>query len=111
MTAFGRSVLSHERFTPAAADRCRPAGHVVTSSISTVVTGLTSSVATVVDGCATPLAQGRISTLWAGMGWVWGTMDVAFLDGDLYILLSDAGPTWGSPAASSGVFAAITTTP
>lgn len=70
----------------------------------TVVTGLTSSVATVADGCATPLVQGLVSTLWEEMGWVWGAMDVAFLDGDLYLLLSGAGPTWGSPSASSGVF-------
>lgn len=70
----------------------------------TVVTGLTSSIVTVADGCATPLAQGLVSTLWEEMGWVWGAMDVAFLDGDLYLLLSGAGPTWGSPSASSGVF-------
>lgn len=70
----------------------------------TEVTGLTSSVVTVADGCATPLVQGLVSTLWEEMGWVWGAMDVAFLDGELYVLLSGAGPTWGSPSASSGVF-------
>ena len=70
----------------------------------TVVTGLTSSVVTVADGCATPRVQGLVSTLWEEMGWLWGAMDVAVLDGDLYILLSGAGPTWGSPSASSGVF-------
>lgn len=70
----------------------------------TVVTGLTSSVVTVADGCATPLVPGLVSTLWEEMGWVWGAMDVAVLDGDLYLLLSGAGPTWGSPSASSGVF-------
>ncbi|MCA9864632.1 MAG: ScyD/ScyE family protein [Thermomicrobiales bacterium] len=70
----------------------------------TVATGLTSSVVTVADGCATPLVQGLVSSLWEEMGWTWGAMDVAFLDGDLYLLLSGAGPTWGSPSASSGVF-------
>lgn len=70
----------------------------------TVVTGLTSSVVTVDDGCATPLVQGLVSSLWEEMGWLWGAMDVAVLDGDLYILLSGAGPTWGSPSARSGVF-------
>lgn len=70
----------------------------------TVATGLTSSVVTVTDGCATPLVQGLVSSLWEEMGWTWGAMDVAFLDGDLYLLLSGAGPTWGSPSASSGVF-------
>ena len=70
----------------------------------TEVTGLTSSIVTVADGCATPLVQGLVSTLWEEMGWVWGAMDVAFLDGDMYLLLSGAGPTWGSPSASSGVF-------
>ena len=70
----------------------------------TVVTGLTSSVVTIVDGCATPVVQGLVSTLWEEMGWVWGAMDVAFLGDDLYVLLSGAGPTWGSPSTSSGVF-------
>ena len=70
----------------------------------TVAPGLTSSVVAVAGGCATPVVQGLVSTLWEEMGWTWGAMDVAFLDDDLYILLSGAGPTWGSPSASSGVF-------
>lgn len=70
----------------------------------TVITGLTSSVAAVADGCTTPVVQGLVSTLWEEMGWVWGAMDVAFLGDDLYVLLSGAGPTWGSPSTSSGVF-------
>jgi hypothetical protein len=69
-----------------------------------VSTGLTSSVVSVADGCATPVVQGLVSTLWEEMGWLWGAMDIAFLDGEMYILLSGAGPTWGSPSASSGVF-------
>jgi hypothetical protein len=70
----------------------------------TTVAGLTSSVVTVADGCTTPVVQGLVSTLWEEAGWVWGAMDVAFLGGDLYVLVSGAGPTWSSPTARSGVY-------
>lgn len=66
--------------------------------------GLTSSVATVSDGCATPMAIGLPSTHWVDAGWVWGAMDVAFLDGVPYVLISGAGPSWFSPSSTSGVF-------
>ncbi|MFT4040374.1 MAG: ScyD/ScyE family protein [Thermomicrobiales bacterium] len=70
----------------------------------TAVNGLTSSLVTVADGCATPVVQGLVSSLWEEMGWVWGAMDVAILDDNVYLLLSGAGPTWLSPSAHSGVF-------
>jgi hypothetical protein len=42
--------------------------------------------------------------MWEEPDWVWGAMDVAFLDGQLYALLSGAGPTWLSPSSRSGVY-------
>ncbi len=71
----------------------------------TIHNGLTSSVVTVADGCTTPVVQGLVSTLWEEPGWVWGAMDVAFLGDDLYVLVSGAGPFWGSPSSRSGVYA------
>ena len=66
--------------------------------------GLTSSVVTVADGCATTLIQGLVSFLWEEPGWVWGAMDVAILNDELYVLVSGAGPTFLSPTSFSGVF-------
>jgi len=66
--------------------------------------GLTSSIATVADGCTTPVAVGLPSLLWVDAGWIWGAMDVAFLDGVPYALISGAGPSWFSPTSTSGVF-------
>jgi sugar lactone lactonase YvrE len=70
----------------------------------TLELGLSSSVATVADGCATPLASGLVSAHWVEPGWVWGAMDVALLDDELYVLVSGAGPTWLSATSFSGVF-------
>jgi sugar lactone lactonase YvrE len=70
----------------------------------TIDNGLSSSVVTVADGCTTPVVQGLVSTLWEEPGWIWGAMDVAFLDDDLYVLVSGAGPSWASPSSRSGVF-------
>ena len=70
----------------------------------TVQIGLSSSVVTVADGCATPVVMGLVSMLWEEAGWIWGAMDVSFLDDQLYVLLSGAGPSNLSPASFSGVF-------
>jgi hypothetical protein len=70
----------------------------------TLEIGLSSSVVTVADGCATPVAPGLVSTHWVEPGWVWGAMDVAFLDDELYVLVSGAGPSNLSPSSFSGVF-------
>jgi len=70
----------------------------------TVHNGLTSSVATVADGCTTPVVQGLVSTFWEEPGWLWGAMDVTFLNDELYVLVSGAGPAWASPSSRSGVF-------
>jgi sugar lactone lactonase YvrE len=66
--------------------------------------GLSSSVVTVADGCVTPVVVGLVSAKWEEADWVWGAMDVAFLDGDPYVLISGAGPTWASPTSRSGVY-------
>src|SRR5215212_6431095 len=70
----------------------------------TIHNGLTSSVATVADGCTTPVVQGLVSTFWEAPGWLWGAMDVTFLNDELYVLVSGAGPAWASPSSRSGVF-------
>ena len=70
----------------------------------TVQIGLSSSVVTVADGCTTPVVMGLVSMLWEEPGWVWGAMDVAFLEDQLFVLLSGAGPSNLSPASFSGVF-------
>jgi hypothetical protein len=66
--------------------------------------GLTSSVVTVDGGCATTVVQGLVSFLWEEAGWIWGAMDVEILNGDLYALISGAGPSNLSPSSFSGVF-------
>ena len=66
--------------------------------------GLSSSVVTIEDGCAVPLTTGLASFLWTDPGWVWGAMDLAFLDGRLYALLSGGGADVGLPDAPNGVY-------
>jgi len=70
----------------------------------TLALGLSSSVATIADGCATPLVAGLLSAHWVEQGWVWGTMDVAFLNGELYALIGAGGPSWLTPSSFSGVY-------
>src|SRR5215217_4003967 len=78
--------------------------HIPVAPGYTIDNGLTSSVVTVANGCATTVVQGLVSTLWEEPGWLWGAMDVAMLDDELYVLVSGAGPTWASPTSRSGVF-------
>ena len=52
----------------------------------TALGGPTSSVVTIADGCATPVAEGMHSVLWQEAGWIWGAMDVEFLNDQLYVL-------------------------
>src|SRR3954447_2419944 len=78
--------------------------HIPVAPGYTIDNGLSSSVVTVADGCTTTVVQGLVSTLWEEPGWIWGAMDVAFLDGDLYVLVSGAGPSWASPTSRSGIF-------
>lgn len=61
--------------------------------------GPTSSVVTVANGCTTPVAEGLGSVLWTDAGWIWGAMDVAILDDQLYVLLGA-----GSDMAGNGIY-------
>jgi hypothetical protein len=78
--------------------------HIAVADGFTVDIGLTSSIVTVAGGCTTPVARGLVSGLWEEAGWIWGAMDVTYLGGDLYALLSGAGPSFMSPSSFSGVF-------
>lgn len=60
--------------------------------------GPTSSVVSVENGCLVPVAEGLPSAHWADVGWIWGAMDVAMLNDELYVLGSGA-----IEMASSGV--------
>jgi sugar lactone lactonase YvrE len=70
----------------------------------TVRLGLSSSIVKIANGCIAPVEQGLVSALWEEPDWVWGTMDVAFLNGDLYALISGGGPSWLTPSSRSGVY-------
>lgn len=66
--------------------------------------GETSSIVTVSNGCTTPVAEGFPSTHWPERLWVWGVMDVAFLDGELYALHSGGQQGWGLPGTPNGIY-------
>lgn len=66
--------------------------------------GMTSSIVQVEDGCVVPLATDLASFLWTDPGWVWGVMDLALLDGELYALLSGGGADVGMPESPNGVY-------
>lgn len=70
----------------------------------TALGGETSAVVAIADGCATPVAEGIHSVLWQEAGWIWGAMDVEFLNDTLYVLVSGSGPTWGTPDGVSGIY-------
>ena len=70
----------------------------------TALGGDTSSVISIADGCATTVAEGIPSVLWKEAGWIWGAMDVEFLNGSLYVLVSGSGASWGTPDAVTGIF-------
>ena len=66
--------------------------------------GPTASVVRVEEGCPVPVAEGLPSTLWRDVGWIWGVMDVAFLDDQLYALSSGGGIEGGLPDVPNGVY-------
>jgi plastocyanin len=66
--------------------------------------GRTSSIVRVNGGCTVPVAEDLPSRLWLTPGWIWGAMDVAILDGQLYALLGGGGPTNGQPDWPNGVY-------
>ncbi len=76
----------------------------VGGSPSGLTGGPTASVVTVADGCATVVSGGLPSSLWEGVGWVWGTADVAFLDGQLYQLAAGGGSDFGNFDTPAGVY-------
>ena len=65
--------------------------------------GPSSSVVTVDNGCATPLVEGIPSGNWRDASWIWGAHDVAFLDGQLYVLSAGGGIDFGNPDQPSGI--------
>jgi hypothetical protein len=67
--------------------------------------GTTSSIVKIVDGCPVPVAEGFASFIWTDPGWVWGVMDVAFLNGQLYALSGGGGADTGQPEHPNGVYA------
>ena len=66
--------------------------------------GETSSIARIDNGCAVPVAEGLPSRHWLTPDWIWGAMDVAILEGELYALLGGGGPTNGQPDWPNGVY-------
>ncbi len=66
--------------------------------------GMTSNIVRLEGGCPVPVAEGIASFLWTEPGWIWGVMDVAFLDGQLYALLGGGGADVGMPEHPNGVF-------
>ncbi len=68
------------------------------------VGGETSSIVTVSDGCTETLAEGFPSVYWEGRGWVWGVMDIAVLDGELYALHGGGQQGWRSEETPNGVY-------
>ncbi len=76
----------------------------VGGSPSGLTGGPTASVVTVADGCATVVSGELPSSLWEGVGWVWGTADVAFLDGQLYQLAAGGGSDFGNFDTPAGIY-------
>ncbi len=66
--------------------------------------GSTASVAIVRDGQAVTFASDLPSAIWPEVNWVWGAMDLAILEGQLYLLNGGGGPVHGNPYAPSGVY-------
>lgn len=57
--------------------------------------GTSSSIAQVENGCTVSLVEGIASLLWTDPGWIWGVMDVAVFDDQLYALLAGGGTDIG----------------
>lgn len=77
---------------------------------SPMMAGKSASVVKIVNGCAVPIAGNLPSARWDSPGeratadWVWGTNDVAVLDGQLYALVAAGGPLWGNPDYANGIY-------
>ena len=66
--------------------------------------GLTASIVRITDGCPVTVAGGLPSGSYRAADWVWGAMDIAFLDGQLYALMGGGGEDFGNPATPNGVY-------
>lgn len=66
--------------------------------------GPSASVVRLDDGCPTVVAGGLPSGIWSDVGWVWGVMDVVFLDDQLYALVGGGGGDNGLPEMPNGVY-------
>jgi len=66
--------------------------------------GPSASIVRVEGGCPVTVASGLPSGNYRAADWVWGVMDVAFLDGQLYALVGGGGEDLGNPTAPSGVY-------
>jgi plastocyanin len=67
------------------------------------VVGASSSIASVEDGCAVPLVEGIGSLMFVGPDWIWGAMDLAIFDGQLFALLGAGGADADTPTGN-GVY-------
>jgi len=66
--------------------------------------GTNASVVAIKNGCPTTVASGLPSSELTAFGWIWGAVDVAFLDGQLYALVGGGGPIHGNPGTTNGVY-------
>ena len=81
-----------------------PSMGMIEGAESGLTGGPTGSVVSLADGCATVVAGDLPSSLWEGVGWVWGPADVAYLDGQLYQLAGGGGSDFGNFDTPSGVY-------
>lgn len=66
--------------------------------------GDSSSIVRIEGGCPVSLVEGIASFLWTDPGWIWGAMDLAVFDGQLYALLGGGGADVGMPESPNGVY-------
>jgi hypothetical protein len=66
--------------------------------------GPTAGIVRVEDGCPVTVAAGLPSGNYRDADWVWGVMDVAFLNGQLYALVGGGGEDFGNPDVPNGVY-------
>lgn len=66
--------------------------------------GDSASVIAVKNGCQRTVASGLPSYLWTDMHWVWGAMDVAMLNGSLYVLSGGGGVGFDQKVKTNGVY-------
>jgi hypothetical protein len=86
------------------------AGHGGTTSATEagapfpLLLGTTASVIAITTGCPRTVVDGLPSYLWTDKGWVWGAMDVAILDGKLYVLSGGGELGIDQPIEGNGIF-------